>query len=211
MSVLLKLDCEAQQLLLSLILEHYGTSAEENRSLHLGALLEEALGMLEFELEIVFVRIRAEAYFLDNHLCGVGLHFLCLLLALVKVLLIVHYLAHGRIRIRANLHQVQFELVCNLQSLGQGIYPLLWDIVTDQSHLRCGNLVIDIELVLVFFAVSTRVGSATARLEARRLGSVRSCYGLILLIFKFVGYCRLNILHKLFNAHAALVCTFVTD
>ena len=84
-AIFLQLHGEAQKLLLSLLGEHDGTSAEEYCRLDLRTFLKELLSVLKFELEVVLVGVRPEADFLDDYLGGVLLHFLGLFPLLVEV------------------------------------------------------------------------------------------------------------------------------
>ena len=72
-SELLKLDGKTKQLLLSLVGEHDGASAEEDGGLHLGALLEELACMLQLELEVMLIRVGTEADLLDSDLSALAL------------------------------------------------------------------------------------------------------------------------------------------
>ena len=159
-SELLKLHSETQELLLALVLEHDGTAAEEDGGLHLGTLLQELLRMLELELEVVLVGIGAETDFLENDLCGIALHLLGLLLLLVQIFLVIEYLAYGRIGLVGNEYQVEFQRICKRKSLGKGIYPLLGNVFTHETHLRGSNLLVNRHLVLVALLGEARVGLA---------------------------------------------------
>ena len=172
-AIFLKLYGEAQKLLLALLCKLYGASPEENGGLDLAALLEEALRMLELELEIVFIGIGAETDFLDNYLGGVGFHLLGLFSLLIQVLLVVQYLAHGGIGLGTDFNQIEAELIRYSQSPGYRVYPLLRDIVPDKAYLRSGNPLVDIEFVLVRLGLA-RIRSAV-RLGTRRFRSVRCC------------------------------------
>ena len=168
-----KLYRKPEELLLALVLEHNGTSPEEDGRLYLGAFLEEFLGVLELELEIVLIGVRAEAYFLYNHLGGVGFHLLRLLLALIEELLVVEYLTNWRIGLGTYLYQVELELICQFQCLCYRIYARLRDILPYQADLLGSDLLVYVQLVLIALLRLTRVRSATGRLEARRLRFVR--------------------------------------
>ena len=61
---------KTKQLLLSLVLEHYRTASEKYRSIDLASLLEKLLGMLDYELEIMFVGIWTATNLLDYNLVG---------------------------------------------------------------------------------------------------------------------------------------------
>ena len=168
-----KLYRKPEELLLALVLEHNGTSPEEDGRLYLGAFLEEFPGVLELELEIVLVGIRTEADFLDHHLGGVGFHLLRLLLALVEELFVIEYLTNWRIGLGADFHQIQLELVCQLQCFRNRVYARFRNIFPNQTHLLGSNLLVYVQLVLIALLRLTRVRSATGRLEARRLRFVR--------------------------------------
>ena len=148
-SVLLELDGEAEKKFLSLVGELDRTAPEEYRCLHLGTLSEELLGMLELELKVVLVSVRAEADLLDDYLGGILLHLLGLLLLLVEILLIVKYLAHRRVCLGGNLDQVKLHLVSHLHCCRNGIDARFRNVVTDETHLRCPDLVIDVQFILV--------------------------------------------------------------
>lgn len=173
MSQLFKLHRKSQQLLFALILEHYGAASEENGGLHLGAFLKELLGMLELEHKVMLIGIRSETYLLDNHLGGVGLHLLGLLLALIEVLLIIENLTYRRIGLCAYLHQVEFELISNLKRLRNRIDARLRDIVSNETYLMRSDLLVYVEFVLVALLSLTRIRTASAGFEARRLRFVR--------------------------------------
>lgn len=187
MSELLQFNCKPQQLLLTLVLEHYRTTTEEYGSLDLRTLFKEAFGVLQLELEVVLIGVGPETNLLDYDLGRIGFHFLGLLLLLIKILLVIKYLADRRICIRADFNQIKLQFISQLQGLGYRIYSRLRDILSHKPHLLGSNLLIDVEFVLTLLLSLARVRSATARFEARRLRFVRSCYGLVLLIFKFVS------------------------
>ena len=151
-SVLLELDCETEKKLLSLVGELNRTSPEEDRSLDLGTLPEELLGVLELELEVVLIRIRAEADFLYHNLGGILLHLLGLLLLLVEILLVIKYLANRRVCLGSNLDQVKFHLVSHLHGSGNRIDARLRNVVTDETYSWSLDLVIDVQLILVLAA-----------------------------------------------------------
>ena len=91
--------CEFEQLRLALFLVEDGATLEEDVDLDLVALLEEADGVVEFELEVVVVGLGAEADFLDDHLARLGLHLLLFFLLFVVELLIVDDFADRRLGI----------------------------------------------------------------------------------------------------------------
>ena len=151
-SVLLEFDCKTKEKFFSLVGELNRTSPEENRSLDLGTLTKELLGMLELELEVVLISVRTEADFLYHNLGGILLHLLGLLLLLVEILLVIKYLAHRRVSLGCNFHQVKFHLICHLHGYGDRINARLRNVVTDETHLWCPDLFIDVQLILVLAA-----------------------------------------------------------
>ena len=90
--------------------------------------------MLEFEVVVMLIGLRSEAYLLDNDLGRIGFLFFLFAFLLVQELLVVQYSAHGRLGIRRDLHQVKVLFVGNLHGLTQGINTLLY-IVTHQTNL----------------------------------------------------------------------------
>lgn len=129
--------------------------------------------MLELELEVVLISVRPEADLLDHYLRGVGLHLLGLLLALIEVLLIIENLTYRRIGLCAYLHQVEFELISNLKRLRNRIDAWLRDIVSNETYLMRSDLLVYVEFVLVALLSLTRIRTASAGFEARRLRFVR--------------------------------------
>ena len=151
-SELLKLDGETEKKFLSLVGELNRTASEEYRRLDLGTLPEELLGVLELELEVMLIGVRTEADFLYHNLGGILLHLLGLLLLLVKILLVIKYLAHRRVCLGSNLDQVEFHLVSHLHSCGNRIDARLRNVVTYETHLGCPDLLIDVQFILVLAA-----------------------------------------------------------
>ena len=151
-SELLKLDGETEKKFLSLVGELNRTASEEYRRLDLGTLPEELLGVLELELEVMLIGVRTEADFLYHNLGGILLHLLGLLLLLVEILLVIKYLAHRRVSLGCNFHQVKFHLICHLHGYGDRINARLRNVVTDETHLWCPDLFIDVQLILVLAA-----------------------------------------------------------
>ena len=188
-AVIFEREHKTQEQFLSLVRELDGTSAEEDRSLDFGPFLEEFLGMLELELEVMLIGVGTEPDLLDDDLRLVGLHLLGLLLLLIQVLLVVQYLADGRIGLRTYLHQIQFKFIRHFQCGGERVNTRLGDVVTDKTDLRSGDLVIDVEFILPFLAHHPRTGTLAGKgslgpgrsRTAGRLRFVRRCDKLILL------------------------------
>ena len=170
-----ELDGETEQLLLALILEHDRTSAEEDRGLHLGAFLQETLGMLELELEVMLIGVGTETDLLDDDLRRIGLHLLRFLLLLIEILLIVQDLAYGRIGFGTDFDQVEFELLSQGTGLGNGIDALFGNVFSDKTYLRSGDLLVDVQFVLTLLRSRGESRFLSFRFEARGLRSVRRC------------------------------------
>ena len=96
----------------------------------------------------MLVGVGAETDLLYDHLGGIGLHLLGFLALLVQELLVIEYLAHGRIGLCAYLHQIKTEFIGQGQCLGDGIDTRFGYIVTDETHLGRGNLLVDVQFTL---------------------------------------------------------------
>ena len=123
--------------------------------------------MLEFELEVVLIRVRAKADFLDDYLGRIRLHLLRLLFLLVQKFLIVHYLANRRVSLGADFNQIKSKFVSHLNGLGNRINSLLLNILTHKANLRRSDLLIDSQSVLIFFCPSVvlRVRASPLRIR----------------------------------------------
>ena len=163
-----------QQLLLALFLVDDAAAAEEDVDFDLVALLEEADGVVEFELEVVVVGLRAEAYLLDDNLCRVGLAFLLALLLLVEELLVLDDFAHRRVGLRRDHHQIQTLVVGAAERL-LGVENDGFHAFADDTHHRYVDALVD--EVVGFFAD----GSAAAHGSAVCAGVERCCYNFVLL------------------------------
>ena len=157
-------------------------SAEENVGLDLRSFLQEALGMVELELEVVLIGLRTETDLLDDHLRSVRLLLLRLLFLLIDEFLVVDDLAYGRIGVRSDLHKIQFPFFGHLQCLCERVDALLGYIVAHHADARGGDGIVDPETVVFVFPVlrEPRIRFARA-LGSRFRGSVVRCYGLVLL------------------------------
>ena len=103
--------------------------------------------MLEFELEIMFIRIGTETNFLDDYLGGVGLHLLRFLLLLIEIFLIVKYLANRRISFGAYLHQIKSKTVSQFESLRGRKYSLFGNILAYKTYPGDSYLLVVLFLV----------------------------------------------------------------
>ena len=110
-AIFLKAFSEFEKLKFAVVLIDDAAAAESHDDLHLVAVLQEADGVVAFEFHVMFADLRAQTDFFDFRLGAVRFDFLQFLLLLVQVLLVVHYLAHGRSGLGGDFHQVQTEQV----------------------------------------------------------------------------------------------------
>ena len=182
LAVFLQLEREAQKQFFALLGEEDRASAEEDISLDFGSFLQETLGVVELELEIMFVGLGTEANLLDDHLRSVRLLFLRLLFLLIDEFLVVDDLAYGRIGVRSDLHKIQFPFFSHLQRLCKRIDTLLGHIVSHHADTRGGDGIVDSESFVLVLPVLREPLIRFARgLRSRFRGSVVRCYGLVLL------------------------------
>ena len=127
----------------------------EYGGLYLGTFLKELAGVLELELEVVLVGIRTETDLLDDNLGCVLLHLLGFLFLLVDVLLIVKDLANRRIGLSADFNEVKVELIGHLHGLCDRIDAGIGDVVANETYLRSGNLLVDVQVILVLLSFGT--------------------------------------------------------
>ena len=155
--------CKAEELLFALVFEHDRAAAEEDGGLHLhlGALLEELLSVLQFELEVMLVGVGAESYLLHDHFRGIRFHLLGLLALLIEIFLVVQNLAHRRVGLIADEDQIELQLVCYRKGFCKGIYSLLGNVLSNKAHLRGGYLLVDRRLVLIPLLCEMLVGLAS--------------------------------------------------
>ena len=97
-------------------------------------LFDELPGTLEFDLEVVFLRLGAQ---LDLFALAHGL-LLALLLLLTEVVLMapeIHQAAGRWIRVRADFYEIELLALCDLQRLSNIDDPDLFSLLVDQSNL----------------------------------------------------------------------------
>ena len=91
LAVLFEVIGKTQEENLTLLFEENTATAEEYVSLHLIAVAEEFLGVLEFEVVVVLIGLRSETNFLHLHLYLLCFQFLLPLLLLIEELGIVNH------------------------------------------------------------------------------------------------------------------------
>ena len=134
--------------------------------------------MLEFELEVMLIGIRAEPDLLDDYLGRIGLHLLRLLFLLIDILLVVYDLADRGIHLGGDLHQIQLEALCQPLGFPQWIDTGLRDVVSHEPYLRRCDLVIDpgaivLPAVRLAVALSIAVAALVVLLGSGGPGSTR--------------------------------------
>ena len=118
-AIILEAFGEFEKFQLAVILVDDAAAAEGHDNLHFVAVLEETDGVVALELHVMFADLRTQADLLDFRLGTVRLDFLQFFLLLVKILLVVHHLAHGWVGLRGNLHQIHSVFVSNRQCFSQ--------------------------------------------------------------------------------------------
>src|SRR6267378_4387290 len=98
--------------------------------------------MLHLEVEVVLIGIGAKTNLLQDRLLGIGLDFLLLFLLLVLKLGVVYDLAHRRIGVGGNFHQVQSLLLSHLDGYRRWVH-IYFDIFAYHAHAGCDNPLID--------------------------------------------------------------------
>ena len=148
---------EFQQLLLTLLLVDDAAATEEDIDFNLVALFEETDGVVEFELEVVVVGLRAKAYLLDNHLARLGFHLFLLLFELVVELLIVDDFAYRWLGVGGNLDEVEALVVSHAESIAN-IHNGGFHAIANDADCRCGDAVVD---AVVGFLLDGSAGALT--------------------------------------------------
>lgn len=118
-------------------------AAELDRHPDFVSLQKPAAGIVHLEAAVGFVRLRAQADFLDLDL---GLGFLCLAVLFgpfVDKLAVVDHTADGWIGVRRDLDQVQLGVACDLQGLADRYNTDIAAIRPDQADLRDADALIN--------------------------------------------------------------------
>ena len=122
--------------------------------------------MLELEVVVMVVGLRAESYLLDHYLGGLLFLFLLALLLLVEELLIVDHAAHGRLGRRRDLHEVELLALRDLEGLGYGIHALL-DVVAHEAHLSGAYMLVGGIRVIAAVAAASALSGTRPRPASR--------------------------------------------
>ena len=117
-------------------------AAELDPRLDLVAVFEEAAGVLRLEVEVVVVRVGAEADLFELDLVGLLALLLLLLLLLVAELPEVHNLGYGRVRIGGYLDEVEAAPLGEFEGCADFVDAVLALRVHD-AHAVGADLVVD--------------------------------------------------------------------
>ncbi len=132
----------------ALFLEDDGASAEEDIRFDFVAFLEELDGVLELEVVVVVIGLRAESDLLDLLLFLVSLGFFLLFLLVVEELLVVDDAAHGWCGSRRDLDEIQILLIGHSQGLLEGVDTLLYVVANQANLLDSADFIVDTMRVL---------------------------------------------------------------
>src|SRR5882724_4878507 len=142
---------EFQQEQLPSFLELDGAAFELYIGLDLIAVLQEFLGVLRFEVEIMIVRIQREADLFYFGGLALGLHFLFLFLLLVKEFIVIDDLTYWRVCIGRDLDEVKPLFLRHLQRFLDRINAYFY-IFSYQPDLGNPDHVIGTMFLLLFFS-----------------------------------------------------------
>jgi hypothetical protein len=118
------------------------TATEEDGDLHFVFVLQEALRLFDFEVDVVLASLRAKADFLRFGLVSV-VAAVFLLVLFVLELAEVHDSAHGWLFVRSHFHQVQAHVSCAVECFVGRDDPKLRSIGTDDANRGDTNLIVD--------------------------------------------------------------------
>ena len=139
LAIVLEIIGETQEQYFTLFLEEDASSAEEDISLDFVAFAEEAFGVLELEVVIVVVGLRAEANLFDFHLHLLGFQLLLLLLLLVEEFRIIDQSTNGGLRIGADLDEIYSLLLRESKSIAS-LHNGAFGIVLHDTHFAYTDL-----------------------------------------------------------------------
>ena len=120
------------------------TTTETNRDLDAVAVLQELLGILQLDVEVVGVDAGRHTDFLDLDHTLVFLGFLFLLQLLEAELAIIHDLADRGDCIGSNLDQVQILFICHSLCIGRRHDAQLGTVVANNPNFLISDLLIEL-------------------------------------------------------------------
>src|SRR5690606_6501047 len=140
-------------------------AAEADVDLDLVAFLDETAHLAQLDLVVAVVGDRAELHFLDLDLLGLLLGLVGLLLQVELELAEVHDLAHRRIRVWLDLHQIEALVLGLLQCFVARQHADHLSVGTDHAYARYADLVVT-AILLVLGANTASPEWGGGRLEA---------------------------------------------
>ena len=163
------------QQLLTILLEQDRPALEKHVGFYLRTLFQEFFGMVQFEIEIMIIRLRTEPDFLYYDLGLLCFKLLLLFTLLIKELTVIGNLTNRWICTGRDLYEIESEPFRNLQGLLQANNSCVFYIFPNNTNNTGTNLIIDPEL---FPKLISLAGCPL------RFGLVNN-YILLKLIFKF--------------------------
>ena len=121
--------------LAALVLKKDGAASEKHIGSHFCAAFKETFRMFYLKIEIVFVGLRSETYFLDYDFRAFGFHFFLFLFELIQKFAVVDNLTYRRIGGRCNFYQIRIFSFGHGQSFFEGVNTLL-DIFSYYAYYR---------------------------------------------------------------------------
>lgn len=159
---------KTQQKQLAALFEHDGTATKLNVRFHFVAFGKEVFGVAEFELEIMFARLRPKADFFELYFHRVGFQLFFTLFFLVQEFVVVHDPHHRRNGIGGYLHQIKPYFFGPFLESGSGIHPTFnglthslanfFKVVSHKAHFIGANKIVDI----VFWRTRAAIERTTA-------------------------------------------------
>src|SRR5258708_21860132 len=137
--------------------------------------------MLHVKVEVVLIGVGAKTNLLQDRLLGIGLDFFLLFLLVVLKLGVVYDLAHRRIGIGGNFHQIQTLLLSHLDGHRRRIY-VYFDIFAYHANAGCDNPLID-SIRFLHNSAATEKGPVGGAVTARKY-----CHSLGLNYYSIIKY-----------------------
>ena len=118
------------------------SSPEKHGSFYLVALLQEAGGMILFELIVVVIRVGPELYFLDRNVLLMLPGIVFLFVLLIEILAVVHDSAHRWACSGRDFYQIQTAFFSNLDCRLWGQNSELFVLIVNDTNFACPDSVV---------------------------------------------------------------------
>jgi len=138
--------CKVQEQFLTQLRVCHLPASETNGNLDLVSTLQELLGLIEADVEIVDADANAELQFFCFHSMLILTGFLLALGLFKSILAVVHDAANGRGSLRCDLHEVQTLVQGDLLCVFDGHDTELGTILINQTDLTVANCLVDLML-----------------------------------------------------------------